>query len=266
VASKFNNLKDYFFKQLIMKIKKGYGSFLKNKIMNYLIITVLYSVLFVLVLFTSVKNVPFIIGAGNYEFSRGVYVMLFFGLTLISFREYRRNKKGFEGENLVTSFLAKHFEDDYYLINDPTTLDSYGNIDHIILAPNGVFTLEIRNNRGKVTFFGEYWDHGRSPVKQAKINAFKTYDLLHSSKIFSYPLFTQGIVVFPYAEVFFSPKPETPVLRLEEASEYIKSVEGERRYSNDDLEKMYNIITKQIAQSANNEGGLSLTVREWLGV
>jgi hypothetical protein len=250
-----------------MKIKKDTESYLKNKSRNYLMIAVIYSAIIVLLFITSIRSLPFYIDARNYEFSFGAYTMLFFVLTLISVREYRRYKNGLDGEKRVTDFLAAKFDDNYYLIHDTSALDSYGNIDYIILAPNGLFTLETRNNRGKITLYGEYWDYGRSPVKQAKINAFKAYDMVSSSNLFENNPCFQGVVVFPNAELFFSPKPETPVLKLEEVPGYIKSyMNGEKRYSTEDLETIRNEITKQVAQSANIGGNIAFTIREWLAI
>jgi hypothetical protein len=250
-----------------MIIKKETGSYLKNKSRTYLMIAVIYSALIVLLFITSIKSLPFYIDARNNEFSFGAYTMLFLVLIIISVREYRKYKNGVYEEKRVTSYLTSQFSDDCYLIHDISALDSYGNMDYIILAPNGLFTLETRNNRGNVRLYGEYWDLGRSPVKQAKINAFKTRDMVASSKLFDNNPCFQEIVVFLYADLFFNPKPETPVLKLEEVPEYIKSYRnGEKRYSPEYLEKIRNEILKQVSQSTNIDGNLIFTIREWLAI
>jgi hypothetical protein len=250
-----------------MIIRKETGSYLKNKSRTYLMIAVIYSALIVLLFITSIKSLPFYIDVSNNEFSFGAYSMLFFVLLIISVREYRRYKNGFDEENMVTSYLTNQFSDDYYLIHDTSALDSYGNIDYIILAPNGLFTLETRNNRGDITLYGEYWDYARSPVKQAKINAFKIGDMVASSNLFEKKPCFQEVVVFLNAELSFSPKPKTPVLKLEEVPGYVKSyMNGEKRYSTEYLEKIRNEILKHVAQSANIDGNLVFTIREWLAV
>jgi hypothetical protein len=38
--------------------------------------------------------------------------------------------------------------DDYYLLNDLYLRDGGGDIDHIVLGPNGVFVLETKNWSG----------------------------------------------------------------------------------------------------------------------
>jgi hypothetical protein len=250
-----------------MIIKKETGSYLKHKSRTYLMIAVIYSALILLLFITSIKSLPFYIDARNNEFSFGAYTMLFLVLIIISVKEYRKYNNGFYEEKRVTSYLTNQFNDDYYLIHDTSALDTYGNIDYIILAPNGLFTLETRNNRGNVTLYGEYWDFGRSPVKQAKINAFKTSDMVASSNLFDKNPCFQEIVVFLNAELFFNPKPETPVLKLEEVPDYIKLyMNGDKRYSPEYLENIRNEILKQVAQSVNIDGNLIFTIREWLAV
>jgi hypothetical protein len=43
----------------------------------------------------------------------------------------------------VTQILSA-LDDNYVLINDAMFSDGYGNIDHIVLAPNGIFVIETK--------------------------------------------------------------------------------------------------------------------------
>lgn len=51
----------------------------------------------------------------------------------------------------------KTLSDDYYLINDVLLGEAYGNIDHIVLGPNGLFTIETKNYVGTFSCEGDDW-------------------------------------------------------------------------------------------------------------
>lgn len=70
-------------------------------------------------------------------------------------RRYRTYRMGAEGETRVTQVLTSELNDDYYLVNDVVYINDRGNkenIDHVVLGPNGVFAIETKNYRGKVTY------------------------------------------------------------------------------------------------------------------
>lgn len=77
-----------------------------------------------------------------------------FSVSLFFFAKYRGFRKGFEGENLVTDCL-KNLDDSYYIINDIRL--RHGNIDHIVLGPNGIFVIETKNYDGEITCNGDIW-------------------------------------------------------------------------------------------------------------
>lgn len=64
--------------------------------------------------------------------------------------------KGLEGENLVLSYL-KTLPDTYTICHDVKLPYEHGNIDHIVIGPNGVFLIETKNYRGKWRIQGEKW-------------------------------------------------------------------------------------------------------------
>ena len=57
-------------------------------------------------------------------------------------------RRGASGEILVGLILSD-FPDEFYVINDLTT--AYGNLDHVVIGPTGVFVLDTKNWRGVVT-------------------------------------------------------------------------------------------------------------------
>lgn len=76
-----------------------------------------------------------------------------------AFRQYARAtryRKGIRGEELVSSLLAG-LSDDFYLINDITLPGHRGNIDHVLVGPCGVVTIETKNYRGVIRCDRDQW-------------------------------------------------------------------------------------------------------------
>jgi hypothetical protein len=57
-------------------------------------------------------------------------------------------RRGASGEIQVGCILSG-FPDDFYVLNDLTT--PFGNLDHVVIGPNGVFVLDTKNCRGLIT-------------------------------------------------------------------------------------------------------------------
>jgi Nuclease-related domain len=47
--------------------------------------------------------------------------------------------------------------DDHVLFNDLTLSDSRGNVDHLVIGPNGLFVIESKTYSGYVKCFGDTW-------------------------------------------------------------------------------------------------------------
>ena len=76
-----------------------------------------------------------------------------------AFRQYARAtryRKGIRGEELVSTLLAC-LSDDFYLINDVTLPGHRGNIDHVLVGPCGVVTIETKNYRGVIRCDRDQW-------------------------------------------------------------------------------------------------------------
>ncbi|MFW6127647.1 MAG: nuclease-related domain-containing protein, partial [Halobacteriota archaeon] len=67
------------------------------------------------------------------------FIVLMIGVSFLD--NYSNYKRGIEGENVVVKSLSA-LDDSYYLINDVKFPKSYGNIDHVVLGPNGIFVIE----------------------------------------------------------------------------------------------------------------------------
>lgn len=159
-------------------------------------------------------------------------------------------KKGMMGEASVASAL-KNLDNNYLLINDLKLKGKMGNIDHIILGPNGIFAIETKSFRGDIGCNSDEWTRRtkcsssikdlESPSYQVKRNAAEIRQLLQSAgdTVKGKSLFVDGIVVFTDPEAHLELKsPTVPVLKLGELCDYIKNSKSGDRYSSRDLESM----------------------------
>ena len=142
--------------------------------------------------------------------------------------------------------------DQYYLLNDVTPSDGYGNIDHIVLTPNGIFVIETKNNKGKITCHGDYWSResgGKigNPSKQAKGNARKIKDIIESLEEFkSLGLWVEPIVVFSNYDVELTlNEPTVAVMKPYELPNYLMDYDGKYDFSNEELDLMGKEIQHQ---------------------
>lgn len=92
-------------------------------------------------------------------------------------------KKGLEGERIVNSQLER-LPEDYFIFYDVKLPRNTGNIDHVVIGPNGIFAIETKNYKGEYIIKGDDWylkedsilrpkmkKIKRRPGKQAKANA-----------------------------------------------------------------------------------------------
>lgn len=80
-------------------------------------------------------------------------------------KESDNHRKGAIGENIVGEVLRK-FPDAFCVINDLKT--PFGNLDHVVIGPTGVFVLDTKNWRGVVSADGkgELLLNGRPTTKR----------------------------------------------------------------------------------------------------
>jgi len=160
-----------------------------------------------------------------------------------------------QGEILVVQAL-QDLDDNYFLINDIKLHDSYGNIDHIVLGPNGIFVIETKNYAGRIICAGDEWirqyedrdyDLG-SPSKQVKRNAIKIKQIIESSNIFKDRLkvWIEGIVVFTNPDVELQLANTTvAILQVDELSDNIKNNKSKIKFSSKEIELIGEEIIKR---------------------
>jgi hypothetical protein len=164
-------------------------------------------------------------------------------------------KSGIKGEKIVRDTLCE-LDDSYYLINDVVLFPKQGNIDHIVLGPNGIFSIETKNYSGKVRCNKDSWEklgkkRRKYPIKsvsqQAKRNAstLKTFIKKYGGDTFKdHSISIKPVVVFtyPYVKLYLR-HPTVPVKRPRELCNFIKQNE-EIFFSDQELKTLGEIILK----------------------
>jgi hypothetical protein len=69
-------------------------------------------------------------------------------------RKARMDDDGAAGEREILPHL-KSLPDSYTVISDLDFAESYGNIDHLVIGPTGVFAIDVKNWRGTVSADGK---------------------------------------------------------------------------------------------------------------
>ena len=155
-----------------------------------------------------------------------------------SFRRWRNRVIGKRGEEAVAHVL-KALSNDYALLNDLTLPSSRGNVDHLLIGPNGLFAIETKNYSGTVKCDGDRWFVGRRAInslsKQAKRNSMAiraNLASLHAEKGVRTP-YVNALLVFvnksTKVKLF---NPTIPVLRLDELVAYIRNFNAGPTISN----------------------------------
>ncbi len=181
-------------------------------------------------------------------------ILLFAPLGIFYFylHQYRIYNGGVEGEKQVSQLLSQTLSDDYTLIND-VYVGRGGDIDHVVLAPGGVFVLETKNWSGKITVVEDLWhragkrNFNGSPSRQVKVNAAKVKRLIDEVPgLRGLGVYVAGIVVLTnmHASVQLN-SPTVPILNLQHLPNYIQTYGSQRRYNKDLLKKIGEEIAKQ---------------------
>ena len=242
---------------LVMRVLRKPGNYLRNQAWKNLAAAVLCIMVFgVILLFVASEVSAFRLSLGFYE-----AVLLLISLApLAAFYYYlgkfRIYSGGLEGENRVAKFLASSLGNDYYLINSASFTNGHGDIDHIVLGPNGVFVVETKNWSGKITCHGDNWSRQNrhknsgftSPSMQVKKNASIVRKAIETSAaLIPLRIWVEGIVVIAnnHADLQLN-YPTVPILKLYELANFIRSQGNPGNYSRQQLE----LIAKQLLNHA----------------
>jgi hypothetical protein len=236
------------------KLKSSAGNYLRNQTWKNLGKAALCLTVFSLVFFSIILKILLTFRVGFFEEA----VLLVSLLPLVAFyyflHRYRVYRGGWEGEKLVAKLLSATLSDEYYLING-VHFRGGGDIDHIILGPNGVFAVETKNWSGRITCNGDDWQRqGRrhvsgSPSRQAKNNAAKIKRTLDASATLR-PLniWVEAILVFTNSHTdLHTYNPTVPTLKLHQLPNYITTHKNHNRnrYTTHQLQQIADEIQKQ---------------------
>jgi hypothetical protein len=236
-----------------MRRLKGSSNYLKNQVRKNLAKAALFLLIFGAILFGVTLRVISTLQVGTLE-EAGLLLSI---APLISFyfylRKYRIYNGGWEGEKQVAKLLASKLNDDYYLLNDLYLREGGGDIDHIVLGPNGVFVLETKNWRGSISCSGDEWQRAgkrnfaSSPSRQVKRNVARIKQIIDSSaNLRPLGIWVEGLVVFTNNHVALHVNnPAVPVLKLPQLPSYITGYRSSRSISREQLEAIGKEIIKQ---------------------
>lgn len=188
-----------------MRLLKSSGNYLKRKAEKSLAVGILFLIPFLALFITSIDILPFYIDFGRYETVRGLFIALFFIMgTLFLMYPFLNYMSGLSGERKVATILLETLNNEYSLLNDVilTNMEN-SNIDHIVVGPTGIFAIETKNNRGKISYYGDDWEgvNRRKPSKQARINAVKIHNILVASEALRPgATYVEGVVVFSHSK------------------------------------------------------------------
>lgn len=236
------------------------GNYLKTETQKNLGITILCAVALLVIILISTPRLPTRIDVGDFDTSltlTAVFPTLGFYYYL---KKYQNCKQGMEGEKRVRQFLESKLDDSYYLVDDIEYVNDRGrkeNIDHIVLGPNGIFAIETKDYRGRITCKGSYWavpfPFGRSPSRQAKGNAYWAKRAIDASgALQNLSVWVDPIVVFSNPDVELETvEPEVEVIKLEGLADSITSYDNGYSFSPDQLKAIMDGILKKARTQLN---------------
>ena len=119
-------------------------------------------------------------------------------------RRARIDETGASGERSIIPYLRK-LPDTYTVLSDLEFADSYGNIDHLVVGPTGVFSIDVKNWKGNVAADGrgELLLNGK-PTDKPQVRAFtaRTMDLKQRlNAVIRLDPYIQCLFVFPHTYI-----------------------------------------------------------------
>lgn len=164
---------------------------------------------------------------------------------------------GLKGEVTVTQTLQQVLPNDCYILNDVTVRRGWhsAQMDHIVVTPRGIFLVETKNWRGRITG-AEDERRWRQDKGSGQPPVFLANPILQNRRhveIFRHWLRAHGVDwpdVFPVL-VMMAPSAEweirgltVPILRPPAAAEYIGHTVGTRSYSEKEVDAVINLLMK----------------------
>jgi hypothetical protein len=149
--------------------------------------------------------------------------------------------KGAVGEKKVSNILSEH-SDDWYILNDIKVGNSQ--IDHVVVCPKGVFTIETKNHQGTIygsdsneewlqiikkkyknkrnkTYTKSFKNYLYNPINQGRKHSYELSKYLSKC---GYKVWVDTIVVFANREVTLKVSShKVPVIYASELNHYLEN-------------------------------------------
>ncbi len=232
---------------------KGSSNYLKNQVRKNLAKAALSAIIFAAVSALLIYRILSTLQVGILEETGLVFLLAPIVAFYFYLRKYHIYQGGWQGEKQVAKLLSSKLNDDYYLLNDLYLSGGGGDIDHIVLSPNGVLVLETKNWSGSVSCNGDEWQRvgkrnfSGSPSRQVKRNAAKIKQIIDNSPTLKQVgIWVEGIVVLTnnHATLHLN-NPTVPILPLSKLPSYITAYRSARSFSREQLEAIGKEIVKQ---------------------
>jgi hypothetical protein len=211
-----------------MRKLKGSGNYLKSQTRKNLAKAILSLLLFGLIFSAASYRIIQTLSLGILETAGLLASLIPLAAFMYYQRKYRIYRGGSQGEKNVIKTLTRTFNDEYSLINSVCLPGGGGDIDHVVLGPNGVFVLETKNWSGRILVNGDQWQRpGKhamgSPSLQVKRNAQKLKRLIdESASLRALGIWVEGIVVLTNQHANLSVNnPTVPILKLQQLKNHI---------------------------------------------
>lgn len=206
------------------------------------------------VIFTFLALLLLFLGATT-KYSPLYYVafllFIFTGLALVS--GARTWSIGAQGEETVAHYLS-FLDAPYRVIHDIILPEMRGNIDHVVLGPNGVFAIETKNHKGFITCNGDSWLQHKvgqggtpylgnigCPSKQVKRYAILLKNIIQDK--LNINLYVNGILVFTNREAKLRMNnPTVIILKPNQLCNFIKTHQSEAALSEEELAELEALI------------------------
>jgi hypothetical protein len=236
-----------------MRKMKDSGNYLRNQVRKNLAKAVLCIVLFCLIFFTVSLSVLSNLSLTIFDLAGFLLSLIPLAAFYYYTHNYRVYNAGWAGEKQVTNLLSSKLSDEYLLLNGLYLRNGGGDIDHVVLGPNGVFVLETKNWSGDITCNGDEWQRvgkhsfKNSPNLQVKRNAAKIKHIIDSSPALrSLEVMVEGVVVFTnsHATLHLN-NPAVLILKLPQLPNHITTYRSLSSYTSQQLEAIGKEILRQ---------------------
>jgi hypothetical protein len=154
-----------------VRVLKKTGHYLRVKAAKNFLLAISCVLVFGVLFVSALPGFWFYVDLGSFWFVRLILLFVTLVLAAYFYGQTKGYLRGYSGEKVVSKTLSSGLGDDYLLINDAGFKDGFGNIDHIVVGPNGVFVIETKNYAGKVICHGDEWSRkpGRSKRSQLQL-------------------------------------------------------------------------------------------------